>query len=110
MAISRRNLINTGAVAGAGAAVAAVGLAGPAGATTARRRGHGRDQHDGHDGHDDHDDHGHGRGNPLFPPLVDGAMLALPPGFTYTVVAQSGVTSLTTGEKTPDRPDGTVAL
>ena len=46
---------------------------------------------------------------PGYGPLVDDAegRLALPAGFSYLLVAQSGVTTLETGELTPDRPDGT---
>src|SRR4051794_12929848 len=34
-------------------------------------------------------------------------VLSLPPGFTYKLVAQSGVTTLSDGIKTPSDPDGT---
>lgn len=34
------------------------------------------------------------------------ALLALPAGFGYHVISQVGVTKLTTGEPSPDRPDG----
>jgi secreted PhoX family phosphatase len=37
-------------------------------------------------------------------------ILSLPAGFTYTIVAQSGVTTLQGGEPTPDDPDGTAAF
>jgi uncharacterized protein len=37
-------------------------------------------------------------------------LLALPEGFSYTIVAQSGVTRLETGELTPGDPDGTAAF
>ncbi|MFD1720904.1 alkaline phosphatase PhoX [Amnibacterium endophyticum] len=54
----------------------------------------------------------------LFPPLTEyaaGGKLVLPRGFSAEVVAQSGVTDLQDGRgktigKTPDRPDGTVAV
>lgn len=36
--------------------------------------------------------------------------LALPQGFSYKVVAESGVTTLDSGEPTPDRPDGTATF
>ena len=36
--------------------------------------------------------------------------LALPRGFSYKLIAQAGVTTLETGEPTPDRPDGTAAF
>jgi secreted PhoX family phosphatase len=45
-------------------------------------------------------------------PLVadpDG-VLSLPEGFSYTVVAQSGVTKLESGEPTPSDPDGTASF
>ena len=37
-------------------------------------------------------------------------LLSLPEGFSYTVVAQSGVTKLESGEPTPSDPDGTAAF
>jgi secreted PhoX family phosphatase len=37
-------------------------------------------------------------------------LLSLPEGFTYKIVAQSGVTTLETGEPTPSDPDGTAAF
>jgi secreted PhoX family phosphatase len=45
-------------------------------------------------------------------PLVPdpAGMLSLPDGFTYSVVARSGVTFLDTGEPTPGRPDGTASF
>jgi secreted PhoX family phosphatase len=45
-------------------------------------------------------------------PLVEdpAGLLALPAGFSYTLVAQSGVTKLDSGELTPDDPDGTAAF
>ncbi|MET9022710.1 alkaline phosphatase PhoX [Actinopolymorpha sp. NPDC004070] len=41
-------------------------------------------------------------------PLVadPAGLLALPPGFTYRIVARSGITRLETGEPTPSDPDG----
>jgi secreted PhoX family phosphatase len=46
---------------------------------------------------------------PGYGPLVTDPQgrLSLPAGFSYTLVAQSGETTLESGEKTPDRPDGT---
>jgi secreted PhoX family phosphatase len=41
---------------------------------------------------------------------VDGDLLALPPGFSYRVVAQAGVTTMPDGALTPDHPDGSSAL
>jgi uncharacterized protein len=58
---------------------------------------------------------GTGRGKPGpagYGPLVpdpDG-ILSLPAGFTYTIVAQSGTTTLESGEPTPDDPDGTACF
>jgi secreted PhoX family phosphatase len=45
-------------------------------------------------------------------PLVDdpAGLLALPAGFSYTIVAQSGVTKLESGEPTPSDPDGTASF
>jgi len=45
-------------------------------------------------------------------PLVadPAGLLALPRGFSYRVVAKTGVTHLETGERTPDRPDGTASF
>ncbi len=36
--------------------------------------------------------------------------LALPPGFSYVLASQAGVTKLDSGEPTPDRPDGTASF
>ena len=54
------------------------------------------------------------RSDSLFPPLQSstGDLLALPEGFSYEVIAESGVTDLEDGRgkvigKTPERPDGT---
>ena len=84
MSLSRRQLLNTGAASGAGL-VAGSALLGPA-AFADRGKGHG---------------HGHSRkDHPLFPPLQaeDGALLALPRGFGYTVVAASQSDAQTTHE------------
>jgi secreted PhoX family phosphatase len=45
-------------------------------------------------------------------PLVSdpAGILSLPAGFAYTIVAESGVTRLDSGEPTPDDPDGTAAF
>jgi secreted PhoX family phosphatase len=45
-------------------------------------------------------------------PLVPdpAGLLSLPEGFSYTLVAQSGVTLLESGQPTPDDPDGTAAF
>lgn len=47
-----------------------------------------------------------------FGPLVADprGKLSLPPGFTYTVIAQEGVSVLDSGEKTPGRMDGTASF
>ncbi|MGH2839647.1 MAG: alkaline phosphatase PhoX, partial [Solirubrobacteraceae bacterium] len=45
------------------------------------------------------------------PLITDPAgILSLPEGFTYKIVARSGVTTLESGEKTPDDPDGTASF
>jgi len=45
------------------------------------------------------------------PLITDPAgILSLPAGFSYTIVAQAGVTKLDSGEPTPDDPDGTAAF
>ena len=45
-------------------------------------------------------------------PLVDdpAGLLSLPAGFSYTIVAESGVTRLDSGEPTPSDPDGTASF
>jgi uncharacterized protein len=45
-------------------------------------------------------------------PLVDdpAGLLALPAGFSYTVVAESGVTRLDSGEPSPSDPDGSASF
>ena len=47
-----------------------------------------------------------------FPPLVDDphGILALPPGFSYTVVTRAGQTRLKTGQPTPSNHDGTAVF
>ena len=54
----------------------------------------------------------HGEDGPGYGPLVPdpAGILSLPEGFSYTIVAQSGVTALDSGEPTPDDPDGTAAF
>ena len=49
---------------------------------------------------------------PGYGPLVDdpAGLLSLPEGFSYTIVAHSGVTTLETGEPTPSDPDGTASF
>src|SRR6476660_5286845 len=45
-------------------------------------------------------------------PLVPdpAGILSLPAGFSYTIVAQTGVTTLESGEPTPADPDGTASF
>lgn len=88
MPLDRRQMLNRGGVLGAGMVSASLGLLSPSAAAERLPRHH--------------------EGSPrLFPPLVDGDLLALPPGFSYQVVAVSGETTLRGGDKTPERPDGT---
>ena len=96
MTLSRRQLMSRGGVAGAGAVAIGLGLSSPESAFA--------------------DNRGPSQGSTakLFPPLraPAGALLALPPGFSYEVVAEAGVTDLQDGAgkiigKTPDRTDGT---
>jgi secreted PhoX family phosphatase len=49
---------------------------------------------------------------PGYGPLIPdpAGLLALPAGFAYTLVAQSGVTTLESGEVTPERTDGTACF
>jgi uncharacterized protein len=56
--------------------------------------------------------HARGHREVGYGPLVadPARVLSLPAGFTYTVVARSGVTTLESGEPTPDDPDGTAAF
>ena len=55
--------------------------------------------------------HGAARAAGYGPLIADPkGLLALPEGFSYTVVAQSGVTFLQSGEPTPSDPDGTAAF
>ena len=53
-----------------------------------------------------------GHGPAGYGPLVDdpAGLLSLPEGFRYKIVAQSGVTTLETGEPTPSDPDGTASF
>jgi secreted PhoX family phosphatase len=52
------------------------------------------------------------KGRAGYGPLVDdpAGLLSLPAGFGYTIVAQSGVTTLESGEPTPSDPDGTASF
>lgn len=52
-------------------------------------------------------------GRPVgYGPLIDDprGLLSLPRGFSYSIVAQSGVTTLESGQLTPSDPDGTAAF
>lgn len=51
-------------------------------------------------------------GEPGYGPLVPdpAGLLALPAGFSYSLLAQTGVTTLESGEPTPDRTDGTACF
>ena len=55
---------------------------------------------------------GHPRPPAGYGPLVQdpGGLLSLPEGFSYEIVAQSGVTKLESGEPTPSDPDGTASF
>ncbi|MGA8116182.1 MAG: alkaline phosphatase PhoX [Actinocatenispora sp.] len=92
-AVSRRGFLNRAATGGLGIAlVGSVDTVFGAGPADARPTGR-------------HPRTGYG---PLVPD-PDG-LLSLPAGFHYTVVAQSGVSRLDTGEPTPSDPDGTAAF
>ncbi|MFF5172152.1 alkaline phosphatase PhoX [Micromonospora sp. NPDC000089] len=84
---SRRNVLRGGAAAGLGIVVAGnlEAIAGPAAARAAVRPAVGYGE--------------------LVPDPA--GLLALPPGFSYTIVAQAGVTKLETGQPTPSDADGT---
>ncbi len=92
MSLDRRQLLHRSGATGAGLVAASLGLGSPARATM-RSSASAR-----------------WPGPRLFPPLVDGDLLALPPGFSYRVVAQAGVTTMQDGALTPDHPDGLSAL
>ncbi len=101
MSFSRRQMLATSA---AGAATVGMGaMAGPASAATPDHRREG-----------DRREREMERGHELAPvgPLVDDprGLLALPVGFSYTVISQAGVTTMDDGAKSPDRPDGTGAF
>ncbi|MGH3389332.1 MAG: alkaline phosphatase PhoX [Actinomadura sp.] len=89
--VSRRDLLRSGAAGGLGIAIVGSieAIAGPAAAQTAQAGGVGRTA-------------GYG------PVIADPAgLLALPRGFSYTIVAQAGETLLESGEPTPGDADGT---
>lgn len=86
--VSRRSLLTRSATASAGIVLSGSvpGLFGTAEARRGEEAGYG----------------------PLVPDPA--GILSLPAGFQYTIVAQSGVTTLESGEPTPDDPDGTAAF
>ena len=97
MTMNRRQLIGTSAATGAGvlAGSTLLGARADAAPPAGARPGHGR----------------------LFGSLTSeaGDLLALPEGFSYSVVATSGETDLVDGDgqvigKTPERPDGTLVV
>jgi uncharacterized protein len=88
--LSRRDLLRAGAAGGLGIAIAGsvAAIAGPAAAQTAQA--------------------GLGKTVGYGPVVADPAgLLALPKGFSYTIVAQAGKTKLESGEPTPSDADGT---
>ena len=94
MTLNRRQLIARGGAVGVGAAAVGLGLSVDDAAAADPRASR--------------------KGGKLFPPLEASAsdLLALPPGFTYEVVAKAGVTEIHDGTgriigKTPDKTDGT---
>ena len=100
MTMNRRQILNRGALTGAGLVAAGIGVQAPARASGASRRAARS-----------------GGSGKLFGPLESspGDLLALPPGFSYEVVAVSGQTDLEDGSgkvigKTPERPDGTLVV
>jgi hypothetical protein len=90
MVLSRRGLL--GGAAGVGLTAAGAALVPASSAAVASGR--------------------HGRPPTVPGPLVDDpqGLVALPEGFSYRVVSVAGQTSLVSGEKSPDRPDGTGAF
>ena len=89
--VSRRSLLSRSAAGGLGLVLSG-SLPGLFGTGVARAR---------------HGDDGPGVGALVADPA---GILALAAGFSYTIVAQSGVTTLDSGEPTPDDPDGTAAF
>ncbi|MFD7324496.1 alkaline phosphatase PhoX [Streptomyces sp. NPDC059875] len=62
---------------------------------------------------EDREGHGHGHWHQLgYGPLVEdpAGILALPAGFSYRVITHSGVTTLESGEFTPQKHDGTATF
>ncbi|MGY1622728.1 alkaline phosphatase PhoX [Geodermatophilus sp. SYSU D00965] len=96
-AVSRRSFLGRGAATGLGivlvGSVDTIFGAGPAAAQ-------GRDRN------------GDGAGEAGYGPLVPdpAGILALPAGFSYTIIAETGVTDLEEGGKTPADPDGAASF
>lgn len=97
MTLTRRQMIRGSAVAGVGAASLATGILAGGSEAAASPKSGGRSR--------------------LFPPLESrpGALLALPKGFSYEVIAEAGVTELEDGRgnsigTSPNRMDGTGAF
>jgi secreted PhoX family phosphatase len=96
--LSRRSLLGRTAAGGAGIAFTG-SVAGLFGTEPAQARGRGRGRE--------------GRERPAgYGPLVTdpAGILSLPAGFSYTVVAEAGVTRLDSGHPTPSDADGTAAF
>ncbi|MBA2561126.1 MAG: DUF839 domain-containing protein [Propionibacteriales bacterium] len=103
MSFTRRQLLNRSAATGVGLVAATAGLDTLASGAVSSPHGHAHGHH-----HDPAE---------LFPPLeaAPGDLLALPPGFWYTVVSVSGVTDIHDGTgqvlgKSPEAPDGMTAV
>ena len=99
MSLSRRGFIGRTATTGAG--VALIGSTGMLLAPSASA-------------HSNKPGNGHGRPptKPGYGPLIEdpAGLLALPKGFSYTIVTEAGVTRLESGEFTPSNHDGTGAF
>ncbi len=89
--ISRRQLLAASAVSAAGAGLVIAGVPSTAAASSVARSNGSKKP----------------AGGAVGPLVADPAgRLALPAGFSYKVISERGVTTLTTGEYSPDRPDG----
>jgi secreted PhoX family phosphatase len=98
MTLTRRSLLTRGAATGAGVALAGSFDMLFGGTPALADSGKGKPCSD--------------PGEVGYGPLVSdpAGRLALPKGFTYSVIAQAGATRLDTGELTPGRPDGTASF
>jgi hypothetical protein len=106
MPLNRRQMLGGTALTGAAVLTASAGLLTPAAAAATVPSAVPRTQSSSSR-----------RVNPLFPPLqsVPGDLLALPAGFSYEVVSETGQTDIHDGTgtligKTPERPDGTTSV